>query len=182
MNHYRDPEGDTHDALQARLRGLPAHRPPPADGWTRLQAALPPREAATPLPHAAGRASGIQRGRRRLRWSLPAGAALAASLALYWVLPLSLPRHAAPAGPSALQVQANVMTEEYQQAMAALPVVGAPEWQPALAELDLSADQIRAALSQSPRSRLLLGQLQRTYALRLQLTRQAAMASAGLPT
>jgi hypothetical protein len=66
--------------------------------------------------------------------------------------------------------------------MATLPTaqVGG-EWQPALRELDSSADHIRAALSENPRSRVLLGQLQRTYALRLELTQQAVMA-AGLPS
>jgi hypothetical protein len=40
------------------------------------------------------------------------------------------------------------MTEQYQQAVASLPDGRAPEWQPALHELDESAAQIRAALAQ----------------------------------
>ena len=58
---------------------------------------------------------------------------------------------------------------------------GTDEWRPALHELDASAVSIRAAIAENPRSRYLLGQLQRTYALRLQLTQQAVF-SAGLPT
>ncbi len=97
-----------------------------------------------------------------------------ASLAIYAVAPWW---HAQPDTPvpSTLQLQAAAMTEQYQQAVASLPDGRAPEWQPALHELDESAAQIRAALAQDPRAPHLLGQLKRTYALRLELTRQAAM-------
>ena len=38
-----------HDAeLQARLRALPGQRMPPAHGWARPAAPLPPRAAAPP--------------------------------------------------------------------------------------------------------------------------------------
>ena len=172
---------DAGQALQQRLRALPRQLPPPADGWTRLQAALPPRApevACVPRRVDAGRTA-----RRRLRWALPVGAALAASLALYWVMPLAIgPPTDAQSGPSVLQQQASAMSADYQQAIAALPRVDAPEWRPALRELDDSADQIHAALAQSPRSRHLLEQLQRTYALRLELTRQAATSATGLPS
>ena len=84
--------------------------------------------------------------------------------------------------PSALQLQAAAMTEQYRQAVASL-AGRAPEWQPALHELDESAAQIQAALAQDPRAPHLLGQLKRTYALRLELTRQAAYAAeSGLTT
>lgn len=185
MNHETprrtDDTDDTDDALQQRLRALPTELAPPSDGWTRLQAALPPRPpivATPPRMLAHGRSA-----RRRLRWAVPAGAALAASIALYWMVPLTtqLPSQA-PAAPSVLQQQASAMSADYQQAIAALPRVDAPEWRPALRELDDSADQIHAALAQSPRSRHLLEQLQRTYALRLELTRQAATSATGLPS
>ncbi|MGE6334119.1 hypothetical protein [Stenotrophomonas sp. NPDC077659] len=165
-----------HDhALQARLRALPDQRMPPADGWARLAAQLPPREAA---PLAAATADNVVAlPRRRHRGWLPLGAALAASLAFYAVAPW---RHAPVEAPAAttLQLQAAVMTEEYQQAVASLPGGRAPAWQPALHELDESAAQIRAALAQDPRAPHLLGQLKRTYTLRLELTRQAAQAAA----
>ncbi|MHC1655306.1 hypothetical protein ACODUL_18690 [Stenotrophomonas maltophilia] len=173
-DHDSDPE------LLARLRALPRERSVPADGWSRLSAQLPPREAQSrPRPSDNVVALPV---RSRRRWWLPVGAALAASLALYAVAPWRHVQLGAPA-PSALQLQAAAMTEQYQQAVAALPDGRAPEWQPALHELDESAAQIRAALAQDPRAPHLLGQLKRTYTLRLELTRQAAYAAeSGLTT
>lgn len=173
-------EHDSDHDLQARLRALPNERAVPDDGWARLSARLPPREPqAVPAPMDTVVALPL---RRRGRWWLPVGAALAASLAVYAVAPW---RHAQPEAPapSALQLQAAAMTQQYQQAVASLPDGRAPEWQPALHELDESAAQIRAALAQDPRAPHLLGQLKRTYALRLELTRQAAYAAeSGLTT
>ncbi|HED4877914.1 TPA: hypothetical protein R4K21_003747 [Stenotrophomonas maltophilia] len=168
-----------HDLL-ARLRALPSERSVPTDGWERLSARLPPREpVAAQVPTDNVVALPV---RSRRRWWLPVGAALAASLALYAVAPWRHAQLDAPA-PSALQLQAAAMTEQYQQAVASLPDGRAPEWQPALHELDESAAQIRAALAQDPRAPHLLGQLRRTYALRLELTRQAAYAAeSGLTT
>jgi len=175
-----EPDHTPDDALQARLRSLPGERMPPADGWARLAARLPPRESAAE-PAAADNVVALPR-RERPRWWLPAGAALAASLAVYAVAPWRHAPVASPA-PSMLQLQAAQMTEQYRQAVASLPDGRAPQWQPALHELDESAAQIRAALAQDPRAPHLLGQLKRTYALRLELTRQAAQAAAaGLTT
>ncbi|QGL81363.1 hypothetical protein GPNADHDJ_01507 [Stenotrophomonas maltophilia] len=173
-------EHDSDHDLLARLRALPNERDVPADGWARLSARLPPREPeAAPAP--TGKVVALATRSRR-RWWLPAGAVLAASLAIYAVAPW---RHAQPdiPVPSTLQLQAAAMTEQYRQAVAALPAGRAPEWQPALHELDESAAQIQAALAQDPRAPHLLGQLKRTYALRLELTRQAAYAAeSGLTT
>ncbi|MFV1848363.1 hypothetical protein ACNJRW_19435 [Stenotrophomonas maltophilia] len=175
-----DHDSDSDSALLARLRALSSERSVPADGWERLSARLPPREPPS-APAADGTVVALPMRPRR-RWWLPVGAALAASLAVYAVAPW---RHAQPGmpAPSALQLQAAAMTEQYQQAVASLPDGRAPEWQPALHELDESAAQIRAALAQDPRAPHLLGQLKRTYALRLELTRQAAYAAeSGLAT
>lgn len=173
-------EHDSDPGLLARLRALPSERSVPTDGWARLSTQLPPRELqAAPAPADIVVALPM---RSRRRWWLPVGAALAASLALYAVAPW---RHAQPEmpAPTALQLQAAAMTEQYRQAVASLPDGRAPEWQPALHELDESAAQIRAALAQDPRAPHLLGQLRRTYALRLELTRQAAYAAeSGLTT
>jgi hypothetical protein len=173
-------EHDCDHDLLARLRALPNERDVPADGWARLSARLPPREPeAAPAPTGTVVALAT---RSRRRWWLPAGAVLAASLAIYAVTPW---RHVQPdiPVPSTLQLQAAAMTEQYRQAVAALPAGRAPEWQPALHELDESAAQIQAALAQDPRAPHLLGQLKRTYALRLELTRQAAYAAeSGLTT
>ena len=174
--HDHDPDHD----LLARLRALPDERSVPADGWARLSAKLPPREPQA-APAAAGNVVALP-PRPRHRWWLPAGAAVAASLAVYAIAPWRQAPLATPA-PSSLQLQAEAMTEQYRQAVAALPGRGAPEWQPALHELDRSAAQIRAAMAQDPRAPHLLGQLKRTYTLRLELTRQAAQAAAaGLTT
>ncbi|UUS14451.1 hypothetical protein NMB32_22875 [Stenotrophomonas sp. CD2] len=133
-------EHDSDHDLAARLRALPPERSLPTDGWARLSAQLPPRGSQeAPVPP--GNVVALP-ARSRHRWWLPAGAALAASLALYAVAPW---RHAQPDAPvpSTLQLQAAAMTEQYQQAVASLPPCRAPEWQPALHELDESAAQIR---------------------------------------
>ncbi|MCU1067420.1 hypothetical protein [Stenotrophomonas maltophilia] len=173
-------EHDSDPDLVARLRALPLERSVPADGWTRLSAQLPPREPQAG-PVLADNVVALP-ARSRRRWWLPVGTALAASLAVYAVAPW---RHAQPDAPvpSTLQLQAAAMAEQYRQAVASLPAGRAPEWQPALHELDQSAAQIQAALAQDPRAPHLLGQLKRTYALRLELTRQAAYAAeSGLTT
>lgn len=159
---------DTH--LQARLRALPAERLPPAQAWQRIAAQLPPRVAEV---------SNSAPPRRARRWPLRIGLGLAAALAVLMVVPTSTPPTPRP---SPLQRQADVIAAEYQQAMASLPSaqIGA-DWQPALHELDSSAMYIRAAIAENPRSGYLLTQLQRTYALRLELTQQAVNA-AGLPS
>ncbi|KAF1015983.1 MAG: hypothetical protein GAK31_01467 [Stenotrophomonas maltophilia] len=177
------PESDFDPELQARLRALPDERSLPEGSWERLAMRLPPRELPTPETQAPATVVALPR-RPRSRWGWPLGTALAASLALYWVSPLTRHEAAAPAAPTLMQAQADAMTDQYQQAVAAsLPTdADTGEWQPALAELDHSARQIRAALAQDPRSRLLLEQLQRTYALRLELTRQAAQSAAGMAT
>ncbi len=163
-----------HDELTARLRSLPAQRLPPARVWQSIAAQLP---AQTPAPAVATPMRSTRR--RRERWPLRIGLGLAAALALLMVVPTPVPHTPAP---SLLQRQADAMAGEYRQAIAALPSDGVTdEWRPALHELDASAVSIRAAIAENPRSRYLLGQLQRTYALRLQLTQQAVF-SAGLPT
>jgi len=171
------------DDLLARLRALPDERRPPDDSWQQLAARLPPRQ---PQQAAVFAPQPVRQHRRWRRWSLPLGAALAASAALYGVLPglRDVPEQApmTAAAPTALEVQAHALAEQYQQAVETLPSAQAPQWQPALNELDRSARQINAALAESPGSRYLLDQLQRTYALRLELTRQAAQVASRQPS
>jgi len=170
------PHDSDDNALSARLRALPAERLPPARVWQGIAAQLP---AQTPAPTPAAAVATLSTRRRRERWPLRIGLGLAAALALLMVVPTPVPHTPAP---SLLQRQADAMAGEYQQAIAALPSDGVTEeWRPALHELDASADTIRAAIAENPRSRYLLGQLQRTYALRLELTQQAVL-STGLPT
>lgn len=165
------------DGLQAQLRALPGERLPPARVWQGIAARLPamPLPVAAPLP-----AASVTAIVPRRRWPLHIGLGLAAALGLVMVVPMPAPQTPPP---TLVQRQADAMIAEYQQAMAALPAaqVGG-DWQPALRELDSSADHIRAAIAENPRSRSLLAQLQRTYALRLELTQQAVMAAAGLPS
>ncbi|HVJ38412.1 MAG TPA: hypothetical protein VM687_11515 [Stenotrophomonas sp.] len=169
---------DNHDLL-ARLRALPAQRTPPESVWQGISAALDeaPATTAAPLPRH-GRAS------TRRRWRLPLSLAAAASLAAMAVLllPARAPVPAPPAQAAPLLAQAEAMSGEYRQAMAALPATTVPaELQPALRDLDASAAQIRSALRERPDAGYLLGQLRRTYDKRLELTRMAARdASVGM--
>jgi len=172
-----NPSHDDEDLL-AGLRGLPAHREPPPAVWARIEASLvadaaPPTSAAPPLPMV-----GIRR--RSRRWRLPVSLAAAASLAALAVMLLPPQLQPTPSQPvSPLLQQADAMSGEYRQAIAALPAVPVPpELRPALHELDASAAQIRDALHQRPDAGYLLGQLRRTYDKRLELTRMAALGGA----
>lgn len=176
--HHDDSHDPDADGLQAQLRALPTERLPPARVWQGIAAQLPgmPMPMPMPMPVAATQVALIA---PRRRWPLRVGLGLAAALGLLMVLPTPVPQTPPP---TLVQRQADALAAEYQQAMAALPAMPLGEaWQPALHELDSSADHIRAALAENPRSRVLLSQLQRTYALRLELTQQAAM-TAGLPS
>ena len=164
------------------LRQLPTQRALPPDGWERLAARLDdvPREAPADAPAT----------RRERRWL--GGAAAAAAVAGALLLPqllsvqsptpvAAVPAVAAARQATTLQAQADALAGDYRQALdsfAAAPV--ASDYVPALQELDDSARQIRAALMESPRSTYLLQQLQRTYAQRLQLTREATLSAARL--
>lgn len=171
---------DPSERLQRALQQLPGERPPPADGWARLQVQLPPRRAvaASAVVPPVGRSS-----RRRPRWRRPLLAAMAAALGLLLLMPAGRQPDTPAAVPLAsLQVQQVRQLEgDYGRAVASLPPTLDPRWQPALDEIDHSAAQIRAALRQDPGSHSLFDQLQRTYTLRLHLTRQAAAAAADLP-
>lgn len=179
----RIPDHDPgHDALAARLRQLPAERLPPAAAWQRIAAQL---QEEPRLPAAAAAAVATPSTRRR-RWLPTAAAAAVAALALFgagrWWGQQDRPVPAPAAQASPLEAQADALADAYQQAIASIPQDTVPvELVPALHELDASAGSIRTAIAQSPDAGFLLGQLRRTYALRLELTRQA-LAPAGLPT
>ncbi len=181
MNEH-DSDHD-HDDLAARLRRLPSERVPPAAAWQHIAARLheAPRErpaAVTPRP-------------RRRRWTSVAAAAAVAALALlgtgrWWAGPPPQATQATQATrmtqASSLAAQADALAATYRQALAAIPQDSVPaELAPALHELDASAGSIRSAIAQSPDAGFLLGQLRRTYALRLELTRQG-LDGAGLST
>ncbi len=167
--------------LRARLRALPQQRTPPESVWQGISATLDEVPAA-PVPplHLHRRVPTATRRRRRLPLSLAAAASLVAVAVL--LLPARGPAPAAPSTAAPLLAQAEAMSGEYRQAIAALSQGAVPaDLQPALRDLDASAAQIRSALRERPNADYLLGQLRRTYDKRLELTRMAARdASAGM--
>ncbi|MEZ0469757.1 hypothetical protein [Luteimonas salinilitoris] len=179
MNDHDD--NHDHDELTRRLRALPRQMVPPARAWARVAEQIG-REGRGPALHA-GRGP-----RTRRPWRAVAGFAAAASVALLLALGVLRVPGPAPTGPAIATVtvtvterQAERLTGEYRAALAEVPVERVPEeLQPALAELDRSAAAILAAIHEAPGSGFLLDQLQRTYAQRLHLTRQAALGAAAL--
>jgi len=176
-DHDHDHEHEhEHDELAARLRQLPAERLPPATAWQGIAARLReeprlrPAVVAAPAP-------------RHRRWLPIAAVAAVAALVLLGTGRLRELHEQPPAPPeSPLEAQADALADQYRQAIAAIPQDTVPaELVPALHELDASAAGIRSAIAQSPDAGFLLGQLRRTYALRLELTRQG-LAAAGLAT
>ncbi len=177
-----NPNDNEHDSddLAQRLRELPAERIPPAAVWQRIAAELQhPRQPQPVVITPSMLRPATHRPPRRWPWF--AGAAAAAVLALVGSAALWQPQERAPPV-SPLQAQAKALTRDYGLAIAAIPQDSVPaELLPALQELDASAGDIRRAIEISPQAGFLLGQLQRTYALRLELTRQG-LGGAGLST
>ncbi|MGH8054096.1 MAG: hypothetical protein ACREP4_09245 [Stenotrophomonas sp.] len=176
--NQNDNEHDN-DELAQRLRELPAERVPSAVVWQRIAAELQQPRQPVPVVITPSMLRPVMHRQPR-RWPWLAGAA-AAVLALIGTVSLWIPQDR-PAPASPLQAQANALTHEYRLAIATIPQDSVPEeLLPALHELDTTAVDIRRAIAQSPQAAFLLGQLQRTYALRLELTRQG-LDGAGLST
>ncbi|WP_374603646.1 hypothetical protein [Arenimonas sp.] len=149
----------TDNELRWQLRQLPREMEPGRDLWPGIAARLQP--PASPR-----------------RWPWLAGLALAACLCLAVGLALTL-RPATPAADPVADLvrrEAAAMTLEYEAALRELQSAPVPEpLQPALATLDASAGEIRAAMAEQPGSLHLLDQLKRTYSRRLALTQRAAL-------
>ena len=180
MNQNDNNEYDNDkDDLARRLRELPVERVPAAVVWQRIAAELQqPRQPVPVMVTPSMLRPVVHREPRHWPWY---AAAAAAVLVLVGTMTLWLPQER-PRAASPLQAQANAMTHEYRLAIATIPQDSVPaELMPALKELDASAGDIRQAIDQSPQAGFLLGQLQRTYALRLELTRQG-LGGAGLST
>ncbi|MGE8225508.1 MAG: hypothetical protein ACN6RK_06960 [Stenotrophomonas sp.] len=165
------------DLLAQRLRDLPTERIPPAAVWQRISAELEQTPRNEPIAELAVSSRNDAAAGRAPRRHWPRYAAAAVVVALVGMASVLLLPQQPPASvaveESALQHQANTITYQYRQAMATIPQQDvAAELQPALRELDESAGSIRSAIAQSPDADFLLGQLQRTYALRLELTRK----------
>ena len=177
-NNEYDNDSDADDLVR-RLRELPAERVPSAVVWQRIAAELQQPRTSIPVVVTPSMLRPVVHREPR-HWPWYAGAA-AAVLALVGTVALWVPQER-PRAASPLQAQANALTHEYRLAIATIPEDSVPaELMPALKELDASAGDIRQAINQSPQAAFLLGQLQRTYALRLELTRQG-LGGAGLST
>lgn len=188
MHPHPENDASLPDDLRWQLRGLRAEQPPTQDLWPGIADRLAPRTTRHARPLS-------DRGTRRRGWRAPA--ALAASLLLVAAtLGWRLPGTGDPTGDAsvatagiergafevfdpaavparAYQREAAGLTREYQAAFDTLGAVpGDPNLQPALSDLDRSADLILDALAQQPDSRLLLDQLRRTYAQRLALSQR----------
>ena len=178
MNTHEQDDTPTLDAnLRLQLRGLRRDITPDADLWPGIAARIGKVPAAAPrrpLRHAP---------RNIAPWAL--AASLVLSLGIAWRMQ---PPPAAPAGTQVQMIdrEADAMTREYHAALqelhASAPQASAAATppQPALRELDQSARLIRDAIERDPGATYLLGRLQRTYTLRLELTQRSVDQAAGL--
>ena len=176
MNDIRDNDdvrldganGNTLDAsLRLQLRGLRQDLPPAADLWPGIAERI--RMADAPAGPARPR-----KAPNIAPWAL--AASLVLSLGIAW-------RMQPPPAPAAAPVrlvdrEADAMTREYRAALLELQAAAPASPRrtpaaPALRELDRSARQIRDAIERDPGAPYLLDRLQRTYTLRLELTRRS---------
>ena len=147
-------------SLLRDLRALPREREPSHDLWPGIGARL--RGPAA-------------RGRKPRNWRAPLAFALAASLALVAVFALRVaPSNVGPAPRDDLvQREADALSREYTVVFAQLGPLPEP-LQPAAAELERSAQDIRVALREQPDATYLLTRLRSTYEQRLRLGQRYA--------
>lgn len=161
MNRPNDSAPDDFpEAMRWQLRALRRDAEPARDLWPQIAARLPAQApAARP---------------RRPRWLTPV--AMAASVLLVvgavgWLAQAPNPR----TSPSLVQREAESLTAQYQAALLEVHAAPVPASLQATVEaLDHDAALIRSALARDPDSLLLLEQLRRTYAHRLQLAQRLA--------
>jgi hypothetical protein len=158
---------DLRQSLQALRRDtLPGH-----DLWPGIAARIAAGATATP-PQRAATQRHSRRPRRLLRFAT--AASLAAAIVVAWQL---VPQATSPKDPVAglMLHEARAMTREYQAAWAPLDARRHPDADAsALAEIDRSAAEVRAALRKDPNARFLFERLQSLYARRLDLSRRLA--------
>ena len=160
-------------SLRLQLRGLRQDIAPATDLWPGIAARIGAADAAPRQAATRRKAPNIA------PWAL--AASLVLSLGIAWRM--QPPPAPASAPVRLLDREADSMAREYRaalqelQASAPAATTGTPA-QPALRELDRSARQIRDAIERDPGATFLLDRLQRTYTLRLELTRR----SLGQPT
>lgn len=147
------------------------------DHELRWQLRQLPREADTSRDLWPGIAARLQSPPRRRPWL--AVFSLAACLCLAAGLAVVLRPDAAPGPDLAAEIvqrEVVALTREYEAALLEMQGTPLPEpLVPAVATLDASASEIRAALAAQPGSTQLLDQLKRTYSRRLALTQRAAL-------
>lgn len=165
MNERIDNDGidEGDEALQQALRGLRRDRLPDRDLWPQIHARI-----AAPAPAVASRRA----VRHFAPWAMAASVVLGVAVA--WQLQ---PPPASSGQAVLISHEAQAMTREYRGALRVI-AASAPsgvESDPALRELDRSAEQIRSALAKDPDARFLLDRLRHTYAMRLALTQRAAL-------
>lgn len=153
--------------LRMALHALRRDIEPERDLWPDIAAKLAPQRAVRP--------------RRSTVWPVALAASMLLALGVAWQG--SLPQSAPPAemetrvAAAPLPKEAEALSTHYQAALKELDVSSAPaSWQPGLEALDRSADQVLAALRQSPESAQLLEQLRQIYTRRLALSRRAIFA------
>ena len=164
MNERHDI-GDA--GLRLALRALRRDIEPEHDLWPGIAARLPVRPVASK--------------RFRRVWPVALAASMLLALGLAWqgsgpqaIRPVVMETTVAA---KPLPKEAEAMSVHYQAALRELDMRPAPaSWQPGLEALDRSADQILAALRQSPESAQLLEQLRQIYTRRLALSRRAFFA------
>lgn len=150
-------EGEHPDALRWQLRAMRQDVEPTRDLWAGV---VPRLEARPP-----------ERAPVRTPWlALAASLLLVAGVAGIWQGRV----REMDAGQAAL-VESRRMSSDFREALAAMPndAERSSMLAPAIDELDRSAAQIRRALARDPDSRLLLEQLRRTYARRIELSQRA---------
>jgi hypothetical protein len=154
--------------LRMALHTLRRDIEPERDLWPGIAARLSQqRQAPAPRP-------------RRV-WPVALAASMLLALGLAWqgsgpqaVRPVAVGGQPATVP---LPKEAEALSTHYQAALRELDVRAAPaSWQPGLEALDRSAEQILAALRQSPESAQLLEQLRQIYTRRLALSRRAIFA------
>ena len=147
-------------SLLRDLRALPREREPSHDLWPDIATRL--QQSTT-------------QHRRRHTWRAPLAVALAASLALVAVFALRFaPSDTSPTQRNDLvQREADAISREYSVAFDQLGPLPEP-LQPAAAELERSAQDIRVALREQPDATYLLTRLRSTYAQRLRLGQRYA--------
>ena len=148
-------------SLLRDLRALPREREPSHDLWPGIATRLQMSTTQT---------------RKRHTWRAPLAVALAASLALVAVFALrAVPLENTPSPRNDLvQREADAISREYTVAFDQLGPLPAP-LQPAAAELERSAQDIRVALREQPDATYLLTRLRSTYEQRLRLGQRYAM-------